>query len=167
MKALLFILFLPAFGYAVRPHEYHLAFLELEYNSKATRFEATLKVTAHDLAYITSKKHQKDYSIDQILKDSLLRREIEIILLSGFTLWNGTQEVYFTLEAFETNHQGELLVFLSSEPTPTVESLSLSFPLLTTYFPDQQNKVTYLSNGKQCAVTFLLNDLRKEIPKLL
>jgi len=90
-----------------------------------------------------------------------------MILLTGFTLWNGSQEVYFTLEAFETTHQGELLVFLTSEPTPTVESLSLSFPLLTTYFPDQQNKVTYLSNGKQCAVTFLLNDLRKEIPKLL
>ena len=80
MKALLFILFLPAFGYAVRPHEYHLAFLELEYNSKATRFEATLKVTAHDLAYITSKKHQKDYSIDQIMKG--LPSNLEKITLS-------------------------------------------------------------------------------------
>ena len=53
LKALLFFVLLSIFG-SSQAHEYHLAFIELEYYPSEQQFQATLKVTAHDLAYILS-----------------------------------------------------------------------------------------------------------------
>lgn len=167
MKALFLILLLPIVGLSFPSHDYHHAFMEMEFNTQSMRFEATLKVTAHDLAYITSKKHQKDYSIDYILKDSILHQEIEALILSGISLWNQDQTVFFTIEHCEINTLGDLLFYLHSEPIQEVNKLFFAFPLLSNYFPDQQNKLTYLKRGKQQAVTFLPSDHRKEIPEIL
>lgn len=163
MKTYILFLFFPLIGLSGIRHDYHLAFLELEYNPDTYRFEASLKVTAHDLAYITSRKHLTDFSINKILNDSLLHKEIDTLILAGFTLWNEHQSIYFSIENFELNKQGDIVFYLVSEPTKNLKNLSLDFPLLTDYFPDQQNKLTYLLKEKQYTVTFLSSDFRKNI----
>lgn len=164
VNLLFFLLFV--FG-GVKAHEYHFAYIELEYYPTELQFQATLKVTAHDLAYITSKKHGKDYSIEQILKTDSLHREMEQFLLAGFTLFQNNQEIFFKTDGYEITEQGDLLFYLSSETIERKGKLFASFPLLTHYYPDQQNKIDYLVKAKHYTVNFLANDPLKEIPEPL
>ncbi len=145
-------------------HDYHFAYMELEYYPTEKVFQATLKVTAHDLAYITSRKYGKDFSLDNILKIDSLRTEIETLILNGFSLFQNNQIVYFKVDGFELNDKGELSYYLSSEIVEQPDNLSFSFPLLSSYFPDQQNKVDYLKNGKYYSLTFLNSENIKVIP---
>jgi hypothetical protein len=144
-------------------HDYHFAFLEIEYNSNDQQFQASLKVTAHDLAFITSKKHDQDFTMDQILRTDSLRFELEQYLLSGFSLFQNTQQVYFRVEGHELNENGDLIFYLSSEEIEMSGLMKIYFPLLTDYFPDQQNKVDFLKQGKHHTLTFLFSDTSKEL----
>lgn len=145
-------------------HDYHFAFLEIEYYPTEKQFQASLKVTAHDLAFITSKKHGQDFTMDQILRTDSLRLDLEQMVLSGFTLFQNTQAVYFNVDGHELQENGDLIFYLSSEETPRNGVLQLSFPLLSNYFPDQQNKADFLKHGKHHVLTFLATDSSKEIP---
>jgi hypothetical protein len=145
-------------------HDYHFAFLEIEYYPTEQQFQASLKVTAHDLAFITSKKHGQDFTMDQILRTDSLRLDLEQMVLSGFTLFQNTQAVYFTVDGHELQENGDLIFYLSSEEIARNGLLQLSFPLLSNYFPDQQNKVDFLKHGKHHVLTFLAADTSKEIP---
>lgn len=144
-------------------HDYHFAFLEMEYYPTEQQFQASLKVTAHDLAFITSKKHGQDFTMDQILRTDSLRLELEQYLLSGFNLYQNTQQVYFKVDGHELNENGDLIVYLSSEEIARSGLLKIYFPLLSEYFPDQQNKVDFLKQGKHHILTFLLSDPGKEL----
>lgn len=145
-------------------HDYHFAFLEIEYYPTEKQFQASLKVTAHDLAFITSKKHGQDFTMDQILRTDSLRLDLEQMVLSGFTLFQNTQAVYFTVDGHELQENGDLIFYLSSEEIERNGMLLLSFPLLSNYFPDQQNKADFLKHGKHHVLTFLAADTSKEIP---
>ena len=145
-------------------HDYHFAFLEIEYYPTEKQFQASLKVTAHDLAFITSKKHGQDFTMDQILRTDSLRLDLEQMVLSGFTLFQNTQAVYFTVDGHELQENGDLIFYLSSEEIERNGMLLLSFPLLSNYFPNQQNKADFLKHGKHHVLTFLAADTSKEIP---
>lgn len=138
--------------------------MELEYYPSEQQFQATLKVTAHDLAYIFSKKHGKDMSTDNILKTDSLYSELTQFICAGFTLFQNNQEVYFKVDGNELTKNGDLLFYLSSEPIEYSGKLTFTFPLLTPYFPEQQNKLDYLKKGSHHTLTFLSTDYTKEIP---
>jgi hypothetical protein len=159
LKALLFFVLLSIFG-SSQAHEYHLAFIELEFNPSEQQFQATLKVTAHDLAYILSKK----LSMDHILKTDSLRTELELMVCAGFTLYQNNQAVYFKVDGHELDINGDLNFYLSSEAIPEPGTLTFAFPLLTAYFPDQQNKLDYLKKGRHHTLSYLATDYTKEIP---
>jgi hypothetical protein len=163
LKALLFFVLLSIFG-SSQAHEYHLAFIELEFNPSEQQFQATLKVTAHDLAYILSKKHGKTLSMDHILKTDSLRTELELMVCAGFTLYQNNQAVYFKVDGHELDINGDLNFYLSSEAIPEPGTLTFAFPLLTAYFPDQQNKLDYLKKGRHHTLSYLATDYTKEIP---
>ncbi|MFM7595663.1 MAG: DUF6702 family protein [Flavobacteriales bacterium] len=147
-----------------RAHEYHFAFMELEYYPSEQQFQATLKVTAHDLAYIFSKKHGKDLSVDQILKSDSLYAELSQFICGGFTLFQNNQAVYFKVDGNELSKNGDLIFYLSSEQIEHPGKLTFTFPLLTLYFPTQQNKLDYLKKGTHYTLSFLSTDYTKEIP---
>jgi hypothetical protein len=144
-------------------HDYHLAFLEMEYYPTEQQFQASLKVTAHDLAFITSKKHGQDFTMDQILRTDSLRLELEQYIISGFSLFQNTQQVYFKVDGHELHENGEITFYLSSEEIIRNGLLTLAFPLLTNYFSDQQNKLDFLKFGKHHTLTYLATDHTKEI----
>ena len=145
-------------------HDYHFAFLEMEYYPTEQQFQASLTLTAHDIAFITSKKHGHDFTIDQILRTDSLRLELEQMVLSGFTLTQNMQPLYFKVDGHDLQENGDLIFYLSSEETPRNGILQLSLPLLNNYFPDQQNKADFLKHGKHHVLTFLATDSSKEIP---
>ncbi len=159
---LLFVLF--SMLRAVQAHEYHFAFMELEFYPTEQQFQATLKVTAHDIAYIFSKKHATDLSVDEIINTDSLYSELTLFICAGFTLFQNNQAVYFKVDGNELTKSGDLLFYLSSEAIEYPGKLSFSFPLLTLYFPEQQNKLDYLKKGKHHTLTFLSTDYIKEIP---
>ena len=144
-------------------HDYHFSFLELEYNPTERQFQASLQVTAHDLAYITSKKHGKDFSMEQILRTDSLYNEVSQIILTGFSFYQNNQLVYFKIDGYNQQENGEIIFYLSSELLDRNGTLSIAFPLLSNYFPDQQNKVDFLYLGKHNTLTFLPTDFTKEI----
>lgn len=145
-------------------HEYHFAFIELEYYPSDQQFQATLSTTAHDIAYIFSKKHRTDLSLEHILNTDSLYIEFSQFISSGFTLYQNNQIIYFKLDGYELMKNGDIQCYLSSERIETWGKLSFAFPLLTSYFPTQQNKLDYLSNGSHNTLTFLATDYTKEIP---
>jgi hypothetical protein len=163
LKTLLFFVLLSIFG-SSQAHEYHLAFMELEYYPSEQQFQATLKVTAHDLAYIFSKKHGKDLSMDQILKTDSLYSELTQFICSGFTLFQNNKAVYFKVDGHALDINGDLNFYLSSELISEPGNLSFAFPLLTNYFPDQQNKLDYLKKGRHHTLSYLATDYTKQIP---
>ena len=163
LRFLLLTILLSGFS-MLNAHEHHFAFIEVEYYPTEQQFQATLRVTAHDLAYITSKKHGKDYSIEQILKTDSLKSELEHFLLAGFMLYQNNQEIFFKTDGQEITAQGDLILYLSSETVERKGKLFASFSLLTQYFPDQQNKLDYLLKGKHHTLSFLANESLKEIP---
>lgn len=164
MKSKALLLFLLLFIFRTgQAHEYHFAFIELEYYPSEQQFQATLKITAHDLAYIFSKKHGKDLSIDNILKTDSLYSELTQFICAGFTLFQNNQAVYFKVDGNELSKNGDLLFYLSSEQIEYKGKLTFAFPLLTPYFPDQQNKLDYLRKGAHHTLTFLSTDFTKEI----
>ena len=145
-------------------HEYHFAFFEMAYSAEDQQFQGSLSVAAHDLAYITSKKYGKDYSIEQIIKNDSLRLELSSLILNGFTLFQNNQAIYFSQDAFEIMDTGDIIFYFSSETINRQGMLSFSFPLLCSYFPDQQNKVDYIENAKHFTLSFLSNDSIKNFP---
>lgn len=138
--------------------------MELEYYPSEQQFQATLKITAHDLAYIFSRKHGKDLSIDNILKTDSLYSELTQFICAGFTLFQNNQAVYFKVDGNELTKNGDVLFYLSSEAIEYPGKLTFTFPLLTPYFPEQQNKLDYLKKGSHHTLTFLSTDYTKEIP---
>ena len=141
--------------------------MELEYYPSEQQFQATIKVTAHDLAYIFSKKHGIDLSMDRILKTDSLYSELTQFICAGFTLFQNNQAVYFKVDGNELTKNGDLLFYLSSEPIEHPGKLTFTFPLLTPYFPEQQNKLDYLKKGSHHTLTFISTDYTKEIPVTL
>ena len=141
--------------------------MELEYYPSEQQFQATLKLTAHDLAYIFSKKHGIDLSMDRILKTDSLYSELTQFICAGFTLFQNNQAVYFKVDGNELTKNGDLLFYLSSEPIEHPGKLTFTFPLLTPYFPEQQNKLDYLKKGSHHTLTFISTDYTKEIPVTL
>jgi len=165
MKLRIFLLTILLSGFSMlNAHEYHFAFLEMEYYPTEQQFQASLTLTAHDIAFITSKKHGHDFTIDQILRTDSLRLELEQLVLSGFTLTQNMQPLFFKVDGHDLQENGDLIFYLSSEETPRNGILQLSFPLLSNYFPDQQNKADFLKHGKHHVLTFLATDSSKEIP---
>lgn len=144
-------------------HDYHFAFLEMEYYPTEQQFQASLKVTSHDLVYITSKKHGQDFTMSQILRTDSLRIELEELILNGFSLFQNTDRISFKVDGHELNENGEITFYLSSEKIVRNGLLTLSFSLLTNYFPDQQNKLDFLKFGKHHTLTYLATDHTKEI----
>lgn len=145
-------------------HDYHFAFIEMEYNGSTQKYEGSLKVSAHDLAYIYSKELKTDLSIETLLGTDTLKNRLERDLLNGFTVRSNKQILYFKMAGHQLTLEGDLLCFFTSEVISSEGPISVEFPLLMNYFVDQQNKFDYLSKGKHHNLSFIKGDDVKSIP---
>jgi hypothetical protein len=68
------------------------------------------------------------------------------------------------VDGHELDINGDLNFYLSSEVIAEPGKLTFAFPLLTNYFPDQQNKLDYLKKGRHHTLSYLATDYTKEIP---
>lgn len=136
-------------------HDYHFAFMEMEYNSEHKEFQASIKFSEHDLTYIICQKNDINSSFSKIMQVDSLRSQVFHLILTGFTLKIEEKEIHFSIEAFDGVQNGDALFYLKSEEIKWKSPIEMQFNFLFDYFPDQQNKMDFIQNGTHHSYSFI------------
>ncbi len=156
MKTTLLILtvFISSLSFA---HNYFFAFVELDFNENKNLFEATLTASAHDLEDVLNEVGIPVKELEDHYSDSVMSQKIESFILDHFTVYSNGK-VVFKLVGFEVNKQGLVNFYFTSTscgiPEKTIE---IRFDFLMDQLPEQQNKLTYLTDKEQKTTIFLQN----------
>lgn len=156
MKKLLAVFAFLSVLFSANAHEYYFAFGEVEYNLSTKKLEVTLEISAHDLEFdmkkagIVLEKHIENQSGNADFK-----KQLESHLAKGFSITANDSRIPLSIIGFDVLPTGLLYVYLESRAVELPESFSFKFDLLMESFPDQQNKVTFIRNGKKQTAVFL------------
>lgn len=135
-------------------HAYFFAFAEMEYRADSKRFEITIEASWHDLDDVLKKS---GIAVDPTtcMKDSLSRHALAQFVTGGFSVLSEQAPVALGLVGFEVLPNGLAYFYLLSEPVELSSSLHIRFDLLMDVFPEQQNKITLISDRTKTTAVFL------------
>ncbi len=157
MKAKLLFLFI-SIASCTYAHDYFFAFAEVEYNDVSQRIEATLIVSTHDLESALRREHPSFQSsfndISTITKENKANKIIEQYLLEHFKI-SSNSNCSLTMIGFEVQLNGLTNFYFESSPFQLEKKIVFTFDLLMNQFELQQNKVTFLYQGKTYTRPFL------------
>lgn len=144
-------------------HKYFFAFAEMEYKANEKRLEMTLIFTMHDLEASLKKKGVISDEFERVKHDSLQLHKIEIELLKDFSISSKNKTINFYLLDFELTKNGLINLFFEANNVELEKELELTFTNLMTDYPNQQNKLTFISNGKKSTAVFLKHKTTQKI----
>ncbi len=152
----------------IKAHEYYFAFAEVEFNEKSEKIEATLTLSTHDFEASLQKRNLIKNTIETAFLDSVefLKIERELNNSFRFTSEDKSQEIKwissFKIEGFQKLLNGNLEIYLSCDIPYSISLLTVQFNLMMDYFPDQQNKITFIRKRKKSTLNFTLaNQIQK------
>ena len=163
-KKLIFI-FLSFISYSnLLAHNYFFAFAEVEYIEDQSKIEATLVLTAHDFEEYLKKSRQLSSTLEFALTDSLETSLVCKNLTDHFSLKTQSSttkdsliEIDLKFEGYQLLLNGNIEFYFSANNVLSHNSFLMKFDLLMDYFPEQQNKVTFLHQTKKKTLEFLPN----------
>lgn len=133
-------------------HDYYFAHAEVAYNDFTGRFETTLTATTHDLELELSK------GADDILRfeqdEDLINQAIRYIN-DHFILSSKGVSSQFKVVGKEVQNSGLIYIYMESDPIELGATLDVRFDFLMETFEDQQNKITFLYQGKSYTEPFM------------
>lgn len=145
-------------------HTYFFAFAEIEYNKESKIYETSISSIAHDFEAHMERKGIKLGHIENIKKSDSLFHHIEKELNAGFVVEPiGGEKLSFTLDGFEVDLKDNLTFYLSSNPTDEFSQALISFKLMMETFPDQQNKMNFIKEGKKQSLTFIRSKSNRKL----
>lgn len=164
MRNLLFLFYLFFYSFSFS-HEFFFAFAEVEYDEMNGRFEVSVTATTHDLDKSLRSVDPGFKGLYQANGDSssfnLIERELNLHFSasskSDNSILDGTNAIYFRLDGIETELNGTVHLYLSSEYRSNLAPLEFTFDLLMDDFSEQQNKLTVIHRGKKSTFVFLPN----------
>lgn len=136
-------------------HKYFFAFAEMEYKANEKRLETTLIFTMHDLEASLKKKAVIFDEFERVKHDSLQLLKIENELLKDFSVSSKNEQFKFHLLDFELTKNGLINLFFEANNIELENEIALTFKNLMADYPNQQNKLTFISNGKKSTAVFL------------
>lgn len=136
-----------SFGFS---HDYFFAFAEMQYNEDNQRFEIAVRATGHDVEeYLTHLGHNipklEEASSDPVAKKTLLQ-----LIQNEFQIKMDNKLLVLELVGFEINSKDEAVFYLTSKKIDKPAQVSVTFDLLMSFYPEQQNKLTlFTPEGKE------------------
>lgn len=130
-------------------HDYYLAFAEMQYNEENKRFEIAVRATGHDIEdYLAHLGHAiprlEEAKSDPIAKQTLLQ-----LIQNEFQIKIDEKSLVLELVGFEINSKDEAVFYLTSKKIEKPRQTTITFNLLMSFYPEQQNKLTvFTSEGK-------------------
>lgn len=138
-------------------HEYYFGFVELAYDAETERFEGTMVLSAHDVEDWLQDQGVLIAQMEDLKPNTDLMSEVQEKLFSGFQLSFDHEAVHNQIVGVEVLTNGMVHFYFQSEPIHPTSALNIQFDLLMDYFPDQQNKITYLKDGIASVAVFTKN----------
>jgi hypothetical protein len=132
----------------------------VEYNKKSAKFEATLTLTSHDLEAFLKKENLIVNSLDKALVDETEFSSIEKVINSNFFFYSdasGDKPNWvssFKIDGHQILLNGNIEIYLSCDLIESWTKLNVQFSLLMDYFPEQQNKITFIQKRKKTTLNF-------------
>lgn len=143
---------LAAFG-----HEYFFSFAEMEYNASTKRFEVFIQTSVHDTETALKQAGVAVKDLEMQSKEPEIKAGLEVWINRGFYLLHRNNRIAFKMIGLEVLPNGQLYVYLESEPEEIENEFTVNFPLLMDLFPKQQNKLTFLYKSNKQTAVFLPN----------
>ncbi len=148
------LLFVISCSIRTSAHDFYFSFCEIAYNEISQQLEATLIVTTHDFEKYLETNALKDKSLSEIYVNE--KEKLEKIINKHLQLSTNDQDtIYFTLDGIESQLTGASHIYLSAHNIEPFNQLIFMFDLLMDYFPEQQNKLTFIHRGKKDTFVFL------------
>lgn len=136
-------------------HDYFFAFAEMQYNNDNQQFEITVRATGHDVEnYLTHLGHSipplEEAASDPIAKQTLLQ-----LIQNEFQIKKDQKLLILDLVGFEINSKDEAVFYLTTKKIEYPTQISITFNLLMSFFPEQQNKLTFFTSEGKTYYSFL------------
>lgn len=144
-------------------HKYFFAFAEIEYKPTEKKVEATLIFTMHDLEQSLQKRNVISGEFERVKHDSIQLKKIENQLLQDFSINSFGKQINFNLLDFELTKNGLINLYFEAKNVELQQEMEIKFTNLMSDFPTQQNKVTYIQNGKKQTAVFLKHKATQKI----
>jgi len=145
----------------VNAHEYFFAFAEVEYNDISQRIEATLSISTHDLENAMRKQHADNADVfddlSEIKKNSEEESHLETFILKHFKI-SSEEPCFLKMIGFEVQLNGLTYFYFESTPFRLEHRITFTFDLLMNENELQQNKITFLYQGKSYTRPFLIDE---------
>jgi hypothetical protein len=155
MKTWFLLLVTIAFSLAARAHTYYFGFAEMQYNALNQTLETTVVLSAHDFeTYLLSKGYvlkDLEFLTQDAAALAIVAREVN----AGFQVITNGQVLVFDCLGFEISKNGLLSVYLVAGNVVLNKTLDIRFDSLMDYFPEQQNKLTFIKDNRKYTAVFL------------
>jgi hypothetical protein len=162
IKLLAFVFFLLSFKTSFA-HKFYFAFAEIEYNQMQEKIEGTLIFTAHDLSDYLKNKKIISSDFEKLNHNSETNKSLEIGIFNDFKISYNNELVELKIVDFFLTRNGLIEIYFSSSKIKLSQQIDIQFSSLMDFFPQQQNKITFIENNVKLTSVFLLNDYKKTI----
>lgn len=149
MNYLLLTLFISisSLGYS---HDYFFAFAEMQYNGENQRFEIAVRATGHDVEdYLKHLGHDIP-KLEEAASDPIAKKTLLQLIQNEFQIKSNNKPLVLELIGFEINSKDEAVFYLTTKKIDKPSELVVTFNLMMSFFPEQQNKLTlFTQEGKE------------------
>lgn len=163
MKSILLLTVFLLSAVSSRAHEYFFAFAEVEYRQDNQCFEITLEGSAHDVKDALIASGVQIGELEKYSHDSIIKKQLEDFINDGFQISSGEKKCSLHLIGYEVLPNGLVYFYLTSDPVIPGSTIDVRFDWLMDHFPQQQNKITLLINGKKHTSVFLPHQRKTSI----
>ena len=154
MKFLLFLGFSFLSSFSVQAHDYFFGFAELAYDDSEEKLQGTLMLSTHDLEEWLQMKKLPVKEMEDHVSDSELIQKIANLLFNEFKVKNNDISLKFEIIGFEVMPNGMTNFYFHSGKVTRPKKLDITFDLMMSELPAQQNKITYLDTIKSYTAVF-------------
>lgn len=136
-------------------HDYFFSFAEVEYNPFTQKFETTLIVSAHDLEFAWKELNLSVDSLESYTSENPALKSVNDFITRSFVISSNAKTAQLSIVGIDVLLNGMIHFYLLSTPLEIQSSIDVRFDILMDEFPEQQNKLSFLNNGKTSVATFL------------
>lgn len=149
MNYLLLSIFISVFSFGFS-HDYFFAFAEMQYNEENQRFEIAVRATGHDVENYLSHLGHTIPKLEEAKSDPIAKQTLLQLIQNEFQIKTDNKLLALELMGFEINSKDEAVFYLTSKKIEKPKEVRVTFNLLMSFFPEQQNKLTlFTSEGKE------------------
>jgi hypothetical protein len=142
-------------------HDFFFAHAEVEYNEMEDRLECTLTFTTHDLEKQWISLGKTTQPFEKSIADSAFTKELSHFISEHFYVdLSNKVKTEFQIDGMESMTNGTTNLYMSV-PLQGAIPHQIHFDLLMDFYPQQQNKLTFIYRESKSSYVFL-PDSRKQ-----